>query len=650
VRVEVTPGVDTLTALGESLRFTAVARGKDGRALSGNLFTWTSSDAGVASVDGVGRATAQGAGTTGISARTGEVSGTATLVVRQVGASVQITPVSDTLRAYGATTQFTASAEDANGNPAPGVTISWASSDGTVATVDSEGRATAVGPGRCTITATADSSSADAEVIVFPPVEGPEPSYRVGAFYYGWYGNPGIDGRWVHWESRSLSLFPPSDITSDYYPLLGPYSVTDPVVLARHMAWLRQAGIGVLIQTWWGRESFSDAVVSPILDAADGYGIKVAFHIEPYDGRSATRLVEDIQYLYDRYGGHPAFFRSTATSRWSPDDRPKGLFFLYASGIKENRCDGECPVEPEYWSQAMEALQALPEGAIVVGHQPNGDAARRARFDGAYDYVTLRQGEELDFSWALSLPPGVLYVPAVTPGFTAKRIDYPPETYLDRVAGQTFQDQWEAAVEPGIEPFMVVITSFNEWHEGTQIEPIATGRTNGEGYTYLTYDPLQSDGYLNLSRQLAEEIFLDRTWPEPSVVQATVETSSDWTYVRLAEEVRWGRPELQSVSAGATAFFLFDGYLHMNQPIDDASSGAAVVGVMKLGVIGPCFADPLVFEIGRGHLGQTSLRLSRFEGDQEVVVATFVWDQINLADPSNSQTFEVACSALLPSG
>jgi hypothetical protein len=605
---------------------------------------------GVASVDETGAATAEGVGSTEISATTDGVTGTATLVVRQVGATVQVDPASDTVRTLGATIQFTASATDANGHPAPGVTFSWSSSDLAVATVDGTGAATTVGAGRCTITATADGAAAHAELTVFPPLEGPDPSYRVGAFYYGWYGNPEADGRWVHWEDTNHALYPPDDISSDYYPLLGPYSSSDPVVLARHMAWLRQAGIGVLIQTWWGRDSFSDQVVSPILDAAADYGIKVAFHMEPYQGRSATALVDDVQYLYERYGNHPAFFRSNATSRWSPDDRPKGVFFLYASGLSDFSCDDGCPVEPEYWSEAMEALRALPEGAIVVGHQPNGENARRARFDGAYDYVTLERGEGLDFSWALTLPPGVLYVPAVAPGFSARRIQYPEETYLPRQAGQTFREQWEAAVEPGLEPFMVVVTSFNEWHEGSQIEPVLGGMTNGRGYTYPTFDPLQADGYLTLTQQLAGELYLGREWPEPSFVRAKVSTSSDWTRVQLAGEVRWGLPELITVSEGASSFFLFDGVIHMTQPIADATAGVSVEGVLALGVFGPCTADPLVFEIARGHLGQTSLELSRFVGGQKVVFAEFVWDGINFADPANTQAFELSCQDLFSAG
>ena len=85
----------------------------------------------------------------------------------------------------------------------------------------------------------------------WPPVTGSDPSYRLGAFYYPWYFNLESDGRWVHWDQAGHH--PPFDIGSDFYPVLGAYSASDPAVLAQHFAWLREAGVGVIISSWWGR-------------------------------------------------------------------------------------------------------------------------------------------------------------------------------------------------------------------------------------------------------------------------------------------------------------------------------------------------------------------------------------------------------------
>ncbi len=70
----------------------------------------------------------------------------------------------------------------------------------------------------------------------------PEPSYRVAAFYYPWYGNTEFDGVYVHWDQAGYN--PPQGIGSDFYPALAAYSSIDPNVVAQHFAWLREAGVG----------------------------------------------------------------------------------------------------------------------------------------------------------------------------------------------------------------------------------------------------------------------------------------------------------------------------------------------------------------------------------------------------------------------
>ena len=61
------------------------------------------------------------------------------------------------------------------------------------------------------------------------------PSSKVVAFYYGWYGNPRFDGRWIHWSDEVNRATPPADLPSDYYPTLSAYSSRDPAVRRQHM-------------------------------------------------------------------------------------------------------------------------------------------------------------------------------------------------------------------------------------------------------------------------------------------------------------------------------------------------------------------------------------------------------------------------------
>jgi hypothetical protein len=471
-------------------------------------------------------------------------------------------------------------------------------------------------------------------------VEGAEPSDRVAAFYYPWYGNPVVNGAWVHWDEPAF--LPPLDISSDYYPVLGAYSSIDPLLVAQHFAWLRAAGVGVIVSSWWGQGSREDRAIPVLLEAGERYGIKVTFHIEPYSGRTATRLVRDVQYIFDHYGDHPAFFRTTASSRWSPDDRPKGVFFVWLIGFPDTTTQ---PVEADYWLEAMDAIHALPQSALVIADTTETGWVDAGHFDGLYNYATLHLDGVDDFAWAQGLPPDTWYVPSVIPGFSARRIQYAEETYVPRQAGATYDQQWQAALGVGVEPAMVTITSFNEWHEGTQIEPAAVGATDGRGYTYADYGPLPPEGYLARTREWVAR-FLAATWPATYRVRVRMTTTSDWTTFGPVSGATWQRPSLVSASEEATYAWLERDRLVLTQPLPRAEAAGAVEMVVDLLLTDADAEDTLVFTIERGHLGYTRVEVFNFLGADPVAVEAFVWSGINV-DERNTRRVQIPAEVLL---
>ncbi|GEM82828.1 Ig-like domain-containing protein [Meiothermus hypogaeus] len=176
--IEVTPATAT-KQVGQTQQFTAVAKDAGGNTISGVTFTWTTSNPGVATVNSSsGLATAVAAGTATITASAGGKSGSATLTVQNPPPpaieTIEVTPATAT-KQVGQTQQFTAVAKDAGGNTISGVTFTWASSDESVATVDSNGLATAVAVGTANITASAGGKSGTATFTV-----NPVPTYTVG--------------------------------------------------------------------------------------------------------------------------------------------------------------------------------------------------------------------------------------------------------------------------------------------------------------------------------------------------------------------------------------------------------------------------------------------------------------------------------------
>ena len=81
-------------------------------------------------------------------------------------------------------------------------------------------------------------------------------SKEVLAFYYGWYGNPQVSGKWVHW--REVGAAKKTISGSTHYPALGAYDSHDPKVVEQHCREAKEAGLTGLIATWWAQNDFHD--------------------------------------------------------------------------------------------------------------------------------------------------------------------------------------------------------------------------------------------------------------------------------------------------------------------------------------------------------------------------------------------------------
>ncbi|HSY84912.1 MAG TPA: Ig-like domain-containing protein [Gemmatimonadaceae bacterium] len=154
--------------VGQSKLLTATATNQNGQAIPSVTFTWASSNTQVASVDTSGNVTLVGAGSANISASAGglttSVPATATAATVHV-ATVSVTPATVTLNP-GNTVQLTAVPMDSLGNVLANQTVTWSSSNTSVATVSATGLLSAVTVGSAVISATAGGKSGFANLAV----------------------------------------------------------------------------------------------------------------------------------------------------------------------------------------------------------------------------------------------------------------------------------------------------------------------------------------------------------------------------------------------------------------------------------------------------------------------------------------------------
>lgn len=151
--VSISHSTVSFSALNATFDLVATVRDAGGAVISGVTVTWTTNASAVATVSSQGRVTAVGNGTAQITASVGTLQASATVTVQQVAATLSLSP--DTVRLGAATDTATvvATVRDSGGSPMSGVTMTWATANPAVATVNSAGRVTAQGSGATTVTA-----------------------------------------------------------------------------------------------------------------------------------------------------------------------------------------------------------------------------------------------------------------------------------------------------------------------------------------------------------------------------------------------------------------------------------------------------------------------------------------------------------------
>jgi hypothetical protein len=279
-------------------------------------------------------------------------------------------------------------------------------------------------------------------------------SHHVLAFYYGWYANPEVSGRWAHWPEGTA-----------HEPQIGRYDSHDGKVIEKQVSHAKSAGITGLIVSWWRPGDFQDQGMPLVLAAAEQAGLKIAIYYEaakPRKSPTPQATEDDLLDILTHYGNHPAWLRV----------RNKPVVFVYSRALNELQLSG--------WASVTSQVKRRYAGGVCfVGDQISTAVSKI--FDGIHTYNPTGQTANMNIdeirAWARATYPkwvatagrGISCV-TVIPGYDDTKLNRRgPRPTTDRHGGETYRVLWQEAI--AAQPDWILVTSWNEWHEGSEIEP-----------------------------------------------------------------------------------------------------------------------------------------------------------------------------------
>lgn len=365
--------------------------------------------------------------------------------------------------------------------------------------------------------------------------------------YYPWYATDPIR----HWDQ--WGRVPPLDIAATHVPRLGAYDSRSLAVLETHARWIVESGVGAVNLSWWGPNSFEDRITHRVMDVFGAHGLRVTFHLEPYAEDRSRHFAEDVLYLVREYGEKRHYDAMLILKNEDGSEGPvfKGFRTILPRDYVD--CHGKVHPISDYTADGDWRRQNDRVRDVLRGHFDHvtllSDAVDYIRvpaagFDGVAVYDNFTPPSAYAEHALKASRAGLLFSFNVNPGFDGiepREIDpagcYAPTPFAPPTEGLDWTLP-EAAARAALAGavrireslagtlavqsaprlanrqrgfFLVYLTSFNEWHEGTCFEPMLDASRLTPQQRALGYHNAERGDYrLALLRELMQGVLASK--------------------------------------------------------------------------------------------------------------------------------------------
>jgi hypothetical protein len=237
------------------------------------------------------------------------------------------------------------------------------------------------------------------------------------------------------------------------------------------VAQARAASLDGFLVSWWGRDAPYEPAVRAVAERLPP-DLSFALYVETFSSHFRTEgdLVRELDYALDTYAPSDRYLRI--------DGRPVLYAFSTHNVLMEHGA-GHHPAYEGVWGRIMNDLAAEGHDPILIGEGRPFAVTDFDVFDGMHVYGTQDPAltDRLDREMALTARawasvhggPRRIWAASVIPGYDDRHILGRTPHHFPRRDGLLYSEQWESAISSHSDQVLVV--SFNEWPETTNIEP-----------------------------------------------------------------------------------------------------------------------------------------------------------------------------------